>query len=138
MSCLFCRIVAGEIPAELVLQEAGALAFFDIQPLADGHVVVIPRTHAERVEELATTEIAALFQTVARLTGPLRRALDADAITIGINDGPASGQTIPHVHVHLVPRREGDGAGTIHTIFKMRGRRPVAEVGAAIRKALGG
>jgi len=138
MSCIFCRIVAGEIPAEIVARDEGAVAFLDIQPLADGHVVIVPRAHAARVEEMSAADAAALFRTVVRLVGPVRRALGADATTIGVNDGEASGQTIPHVHVHIVPRWQGDGAGTVHTIFPRRTKRTVAETAASIRKALGG
>jgi histidine triad (HIT) family protein len=137
MSCIFCRIVAGEIAAEVVARDAGAVAFLDVQPLAEGHVLVVPRTHVARLEELTPADADALFRTVVRLVGPVRRALDAEAATVGINDGPASGQTVPHVHVHIVPRWTGDGAGTIHTIFPRRTRRSLAEVGAAIRSALG-
>jgi histidine triad (HIT) family protein len=137
MSCIFCRIVAGEIPAEVVARDAGAVAFLDVQPLADGHVLVVPRTHVARLEEMATADAEALFRTVVRLVGPVRRALGAEATTVGVNDGAASGQTVPHVHVHIVPRWSGDGAGTIHTIFPRRTRRPLAEVAAAIRTALG-
>ena len=67
----------------------------------------------------------------------MRKALGADATTIGLNDGEASGQTIPHVHAHIVPRWKGDGAGTVHTIFPRKTKRTVADNAAAIRKALG-
>jgi histidine triad (HIT) family protein len=73
---------------------------------------------------------------VHRLAGPARDAVGAPGSTIGINNGEATGQTIPHVHVHIVPRHAGDGAGSVHTLFKAGPRRDVAEVGAAIRKAL--
>jgi len=138
MSCIFCRIVAGEIPAEVVAKDEGAVAFLDINPLADGHVVIVPRKHVALVEEMTADDAASLFRTVVRLVGPVRKALAADATTIGVNDGEASGQTIPHVHVHIVPRWKGDGAGTIHTIFPRKTKRTVAEAAAAIRKALGG
>ncbi|HLK10835.1 MAG TPA: HIT family protein [Candidatus Binatia bacterium] len=137
MSCIFCRIVAGEIPAEVVAHDAGAVAFLDVQPLADGHVLVVPRAHVARLEEMPAADADALFRTVVRLVGPVRRALGAEATTVGVNDGAASGQTVPHVHVHIVPRWTGDGAGTIHTIFPRTTRRTLAEVGAAIRGALG-
>jgi histidine triad (HIT) family protein len=67
----------------------------------------------------------------------VREALDAAGTTIGVNNGEATGQTIPHVHVHIVPRREGDGAGSIHTIFPRNVQRKLPEVGGAIRGALG-
>ncbi len=106
-SCIFCRIVGGEVPAEVVAREPEVVAFLDVQPLADGHVLIVPRAHVAAVEEL------------------------------GINNGAATGQTIPHVHVHIVPRWPDDGAGSIHTIFPRRTRRPLGEVAAAIRRVVG-
>ena len=137
MSCIFCRIVAGEIPAEVVARDAEAVAFLDVQPLADGHVLIVPRTHAPAIEDLTPAEVAGLFRLVTRLAGPVRTALGAEATTIGINNGEASGQTIPHVHVHIVPRRVGDGAGSIHTIFPRVVKQTLPVVGAAIRNQLG-
>jgi histidine triad (HIT) family protein len=88
------------------------------------------------VEDLEPAAAEALFRTVTRLAGPVRKALGAAGTTIGINNGEATGQTIPHVHVHIVPRWENDGAGTIHTIFPRHTQRTLPEVGAAIRRAL--
>jgi histidine triad (HIT) family protein len=136
MSCIFCRIVANEIPAEIVATEEHTVAFLDIAPLADGHTVIVPRRHVATIEEMEPREASALFAVVQRLAGPVRRALGAAGSTIGINNGPATGQTIPHVHVHIVPRWPDDGAGSVHTIFRAGARRPVAEVGKEIRKAL--
>jgi histidine triad (HIT) family protein len=137
MACIFCRIAAGEIAAEVVAQDEHTVAFLDITPLADGHTVVVPRAHVAVVEGLAAADADALFRAVRRLAGPVRTAVGAAGTTIGINDGAATGQTIPHVHVHIVPRWEGDGAGSVHTIFTHGTRRPIAEVGKEIRKALG-
>src|SRR5262245_7886109 len=137
MSCIFCRIVAGEIPAEAVARGDGSLAFLDVTPLADGHVLVVPVAHVGTVEDLVPTDADALFRAVRRLAGPVRAAVGAAGSTIGINNGAATGQTIPHVHVHIVPRWEKDGAGSVHTIFRAGARKPVAEVGAAIRRQLG-
>ncbi|MGH7319035.1 MAG: HIT family protein [Candidatus Rokuibacteriota bacterium] len=137
MRCIFCRIVAGEIPAEVVAREPEVVAFLDAQPLADGHVLVVPRAHVARVEDLKPADADALFRTVVRLAGPVREALGAAGTTIGINNGEATGQTIPHVHLHIVPRWPNDGAGTVHTIFPRNVKRKLPEVGAAIRKAIG-
>ena len=136
--CIFCRIVAGEIPAEIVWRDPEVVAFLDVQPLADGHVLVVPRAHAACVEDLEPTAADALFRAVVRLAGPVRVALGAAGTTIGINNGEATGQTIPHVHVHIVPRWPNDGAGTVHTIFPRNVKRKLPEVGAAIRKAVAG
>lgn len=136
-SCIFCRIASGEVKAEIVAREPGTVAFLDVSPLADGHVLVVPEGHVARVEDLGEDEAAALFRAVTRLAGPVRAAVGAAGSTIGINNGEATGQTVPHVHVHIVPRWEGDGATSVHGIFRAGPRRPVAEVGAAIRGALG-
>lgn len=135
MSCIFCRIAAGEIPGEVVASDARSVAFLDVNPLADGHVLVVPRTHVGTVERMAPEDAAAVFAMVHRLVGPARTAVGAAGTIIGINDGAATGQTVPHVHVHIVPRWDGDGGGSIHTIFRAGPRRPIAEIGAAIRQA---
>ena len=137
MPCLFCKIIQGEIPTEIVAREPGAVAFLDAQPLADGHVLVVPTTHAASIEELSPAQAADLFALVSRLSGVARGAVGADGTTIGVNDGAASGQTIPHVHVHIVPRRHGDGAGSVHSIFPPGSRMEVSRVAETIRGALG-
>jgi len=136
MSCIFCRIAGGAIPAEIVAREPGATAFLDNTPLADGHVLVVPDAHVARLEDLDEAASDTLFRTVARLAGTVRTALGAAGTTIGINNGDATGQTVPHVHVHIVPRWPGDGAGSIHSIFPRATRRDRAEVASAIRAQL--
>jgi histidine triad (HIT) family protein len=138
MSCIFCRIVAGEIPAEVVATDEGGVAFLDVQPLADGHTLVVPRAHVPSVEALHPAAADGLFRLVRRLADPVRRAVGAVGTTIGINNGEATGQTVPHVHVHIVPRWPDDGAGSIHTIFPRRTSRSLADVASAIRKATAG
>jgi len=136
MSCIFCRIIRGEIKAEVVAREPGALAFLDVTPLADGHVLVVPDAHVARIEDLSAADAAALFRAVTALAGPVRAAVAAAGSTIGINNGEATGQTVPHVHVHIVPRWPGDGAGSIHSIFTAKPRLSLPEVGSAIRARL--
>src|SRR2546427_2431584 len=137
MDCIFCRIVAGEIPAEVVAREPEVVAFLDTHPLADGHVLVVPRAHVALLEDLEPAAADALLRAVVRLARPVREALGAAGTTIGVNNGEATGQTIPHVHVHIVPRWPNDGAGSVHTIFPRNVERKLADVGAAIRKAIG-
>lgn len=138
MSCIFCRIVTGEIPAEVVACDAEGVAFLDVEPLADGHTLVVPRAHVATIEDLEPEAAGGLFRLVRTLADPVRRAVGATGTTIGINNGAATGQTVPHVHVHIVPRWPDDGAGSVHTIFPRRTSRPLPDVGAAIRKAAGG
>jgi len=136
MSCVFCRIVAGEIPGEVIAREPDSVAFLDVQPLADGHTLVVPRAHVGTIEALDDAAADDLFRLVRRLADPVRRAVGAAGTTIGVNNGEATGQTVPHVHVHIVPRWPNDGAGSVHTIFPRNTSRTLADVGAAIRKAI--
>ncbi|MFC5133673.1 MULTISPECIES: HIT family protein [Haloferacaceae] len=114
--CIFCSIVAGEIPARTVYETDEVLAFLDANPLARGHTLVIPKTHAGRVGDLDVDRTRALFDAVAELTPRVQEAVDADAANVGINDGEAAGQEVPHVHAHVIPRFEGDGGAPIHAV----------------------
>ncbi len=114
--CVFCSIVAGEIPARTVHETDDVLAFLDANPLAEGHTLVIPKEHARRVDDLDDDLASALFAAVTELTPRVQDAVDADAANVGINDGEASGQEVPHVHVHVIPRFEGDGGAPLHAV----------------------
>ncbi len=111
MECLFCKIVGKEIASYIVYENEETLAFLDIHPKAPGHVVVIPKPHVPSLTELPLPRIQPLFEAVQRVRKAIETRLHADACTIGINDGIASGQTVPHLHVHLIPRFKGDGGG---------------------------
>lgn len=117
MSCIFCKIAAGEIPSEKIVENARAFAFLDINPLARGHVLVVPKRHYERVGDMAPEDGAAVMDLTQQVARRVAKGLDAPGATIAINDGRAAGQEVPHVHVHVVPRHEGDGFGPIHKLF---------------------
>lgn len=114
--CIFCRIVAGDIPGRIVHETDHSIAFLDANPLAAGHTLVIPKQHYSRLHDVPDGEAAELFGSVHELAADVEAAVDADAVSIGINDGEAAGQEVPHTHVHLVPRFEGDGGGPFHAI----------------------
>jgi histidine triad (HIT) family protein len=139
--CIFCAIEAGEMPARTVYETDDVIAFLDVNPLSRGHTLVVPRAHHSRLAELPAATHGAVFGAVHELVPAVEAAVDADATTVGVNDGTAAGQEVPHVHVHLVPRFEGDGGGPIHTVA---GSRPdlsddeLDDVAAAIRDAGGG
>ncbi|MEE9585302.1 MAG: HIT family protein [Nitrososphaerales archaeon] len=118
--CVFCKIIKGEIPSYKLFEDGKTFAMLDRHPLTNGHTLVIPKTHTARVEELDSEDAKSLFATVQRIIGPILRSVDAEASTIGINDGPEAGQVVPHVHIHIVPRSGGDGGGTIHSIIGRR------------------
>ena len=119
--CIFCSIVDGEIPARTVHETDEVLAFLDANPLARGHTLVIPKVHARHLGDLGAGLADAVFDAVADLTPRVQGVVDADGANVGINDGAAAGQAVPHVHVHVVPRFEGDGGAPIHAIA---GERP--------------
>ncbi len=137
MSCLFCRIAAGEIPSEKVLENERAFAFLDIRPLQRGHVLVVPKRHHERFSDMTPEDAAAVMDLAQHVARRQSRALGAAGITIAVNDGRAAGQEVMHVHVHLVPRAETDGIGPVHALF--RGKTPtlrdgeLREIGAEMR-----
>ncbi len=121
--CIFCSIVAGAAPASVVWAEDDLLAFLDIYPLRVGHVLVIPRTHAERLSEVPSGVRAHLFDVANEIGEALRAgSLPCDDVNIVVNDGRAANQTVPHVHVHVVPRRRGD----LPRLLAALARRPLA------------
>lgn len=116
MTCLFCSIVDGRVKSEVVYEDDNVLAFLDIRPSAPGHTLLIPKVHVARIEDLTPNQAVALFKTLHRIVGPIREAVSSDATTIGINNGSGSGQEIPHVHIHVIPRRRGDRGGIIQQL----------------------
>lgn len=115
--CIFCRIVDGEIPSHTVYEDDAVMAFLDANPLARGHTLIIPKAHHPTTDGLPEAVGAAIGRSIARLTPAVERAVDADASTIGINNGEAAGQEVDHMHAHVIPRTEGDGGGTIHSVM---------------------
>jgi histidine triad (HIT) family protein len=107
-SCLFCRIVAGELPATIVDEDARTLAFMDINPATRGHALVIPRAHAMDLHELEQADLEACAIAAQRLAGRMRARLGADGINLINSCGAAAWQTVFHFHVHVVPRYVGD------------------------------
>lgn len=113
---IFERIVDGEIPARVVHETETTLAFLDASPLAPGHTLVIPKEPHERLRDAPEDVAADVFAVVRELAPRIEDAVEADAVNVGINDGPEAGQEVPHLHVHIVPRFEGDGGRPIHAV----------------------
>ncbi len=120
--CVFCRIIKGELPAFKVYEDERTLAFLDVNPSAPGHTLIIPKAHIARVEDLSYEDAAALFRALHVLIGRIQEAVDSPASTIGINNGRESGQEIPHVHIHIIPRSKGDRGGIVQGIARGHGR----------------
>jgi histidine triad (HIT) family protein len=121
-SCIFCRIVRGEIPAYRVYEDERALAFLDINPSAPGHTLIIPKAHVARVEDLSQEDAEALFRALHTLVRGIQEATEAPASSVGINNGPESGQEVPHVHIHVIPRKRGDRGGIMQGLVSTTGR----------------
>ncbi len=115
MDCIFCKITAGEIPAKIISETKHSIAFMDAFPLTKGHSLVIPKKHYEKIQDMPSEENSELFETVRRTIAKV------DSITgatlLAVHNGKESGQEIPHVHVHLIPRSADDGAGPVHSMF---------------------
>jgi len=105
--CLFCRIVAGEEPAHVVLDEPGCVAFLDARPLFHGHTLLVPRDHHETLWDLPEAEVGPLFATARRLSVAVRDAMGAQGAFVAMNN--VVSQSVPHLHVHVVPRVRKDG-----------------------------
>jgi len=114
--CIFCSIVDGDIPARTVYEDADVLAFLDANPLAPGHTLVIPKDHHAKLADVPPEPGEMLFAAIHYLTPHVEAVVDADATTVGFNNGEAAGQEVPHVHGHIIPRFEGDGGSPIHAV----------------------
>jgi len=109
MDCIFCKIINGEIPAVKVLDEELVVAFMDISPSSKGHMLVVPKNHAENIFEIPESDLATLIKAVKKCAGAAKDVLRADGVTILQLNGKASDQIVPHLHIHVIPRWENDG-----------------------------
>ena len=107
MACIFCEIIAGSKPAHRVLETDAVVAFLDARPLFKGHTLVVPRAHVETLADLPQEQLEPLFRQVQRVTLAVERGLGADGTFVANNNKVS--QSVPHLHVHVIPRRKGDG-----------------------------
>jgi histidine triad (HIT) family protein len=108
MSCVFCAIVAGEAPAIRIYEDDGYLAILDIRPFTRGHTLVVPKRHTVDLTDTPSETLADMVAIGQRIAKAARSTELADATNIGINDGPAAFQRVLHIHLHVLPRRNGD------------------------------
>jgi histidine triad (HIT) family protein len=116
--CIFCAIASGNVPSASLYEDGRVFAFLDIHPLAAGHALVVPKKHAAKLEDASPEDRHAMMDAAALLAPILGRETGSKDCTIAINNGPEAGQEVPHVHVHIVPRRGDDAAGPVHAMFK--------------------
>lgn len=127
-NCIFCKIIKGEVPNDTVYEDETVLAFLDIFPHTKGHTVVVPKHHIETYFDLSNDEMNKLSAGIKKAMEKIHTLLKPDGFNVGWNQSPAGGQVVPHLHIHIMPRYEGDGGGSMHSIIKNPGDLSVGEV----------
>ncbi|HOK47669.1 MAG TPA: HIT family protein [Bryobacteraceae bacterium] len=135
MSCNFCEIAGGRLAAEIVLEDEASIAFLDHRPLFPGHVLLTPRQHFETLADLPDDLLAPLFANARLLSRAVEAGLGAEGSFVAINNKVS--QSVPHLHIHIVPRRRKDGLrGFFWPRTKYRDERDAAEVAGTLRAAI--
>ena len=136
-ACIFCRVASGELPGNIVHRDDRVVAFLDRSPLFLGHTLVVPIEHVATLDDLPPALVGPLFEVVRRTSIAVQRALGADGSFVAANTRIS--QSVPHVHVHVVPRHEGDGFFSPRPIWKRRSYASAADAAdhaSRIRAAL--
>ena len=134
--CLFCRVVAGEVPADVVSDSPDAFAFLDHRPVFKGHTIVVPRVHVVTLTDLPAPAVGPFFTEVQRVTRAVVDGLDADGSFVAMNN--VVSQSVAHLHVHVIPRRRKDGLrGFFWPRVKYTDAAESADYAARIASALG-
>ncbi|MEP6893223.1 MAG: HIT family protein [Gaiellaceae bacterium] len=136
-TCIFCDIAAGDVPANVMHRDDRIVAFLDRSPLFLGHTLVVPVQHVATLDDLGRDLVGPLFEVVRRTSVAIQRALGADGTFVAANTRVS--QSVAHVHIHVVPRRTGDGLFSPRVIWKRRAYRndtEAAEYAEKIRTAL--
>jgi histidine triad (HIT) family protein len=134
MECIFCKIVSGEIPAVKVLDEELVVAFMDINPSSKGHMLVVPKNHAENIFEIPESDLATLIKAVKKCAVAAKDVLRAEGVTILQLNGKASDQIVPHLHIHVIPRWENDGLSVSTWEMKPGDMEEIQDIARKIRE----
>ena len=118
--CIFCKIALKKIKTNIIIENDKAMAFLDAFPLSKGHTLVIPKAHYSKIQELDENSSQSVFNLVWKISNPIEKATGVNSTTIAIHNGKEAGQEIPHVHIHVIPRKRGDGAGPVHSMFRSK------------------
>lgn len=133
--CLFCKIVAGEIPVTKIYEDEVVLAFLDIGPISDGHTLVIPRQHFEKLHDCPSEILAQIAARLGKISGAVAAAMKSDDYNVLCNNGRAAGQVIEHLHFHIISRSAGDGLFSRWPSYEYQAGK-IESIGARIRKNL--
>ena len=112
--CIFCKIIAKEIPSYIVYEDEYTLAFLDIFGATDGHTMVIPKKHGATIHDFSAEDLRCVFSSVQKVSAGIEKAFTTSILSIGINHGEPAG--VKHLHVHIMPRYEGDNGGIMQTL----------------------
>jgi len=133
VDCIFCKMVAGEMPAEKIYEDEIVLAFLDIGPVSDGHTLVIPKQHFERLHDCPAELLGEVACRLRRIAEAIAGAMESDGYNLLCNNGRAAGQLVEHLHFHIIPRNMGDGVFDRWASYRYPEGR-IAAIGEAIRK----
>ena len=133
--CVFCKMVAGEIPVTKVYEDEAVLAFLDIGPLSDGHTLVVPKRHCTRIHACEPNVLADVGARLGRIAQAIATAMKADGYNVLSNNGSAAGQVVDHLHFHIIPRRTGDKVFTEWPSYEYE-QGQIEEIAARIRRNL--
>lgn len=133
--CIFCQILKGEQESERVYEDRSVLAILDIRPSAPGHTLVVPKEHVGTISDLSEQMVGAVFSAVKEVIWRLEKGLDPDGFNVGWNHGKAAGQGVPHLHVHVIPRYEGDKGGRVEAVVRNEPEEEISTIAQKIRSA---
>lgn len=131
--CPFCKIINGEQESEKVYEDRDVLAILDINPSTPGHTLVIPKKHASTVHDLSNDIMSSLFGAVEKVMRRIGEGLDPDGFNVGWNHGKIAGQAVPHLHIHVLPRFEGDKGGPVQAVVRNEPEGDLSSIAAKIR-----
>jgi len=134
MNCLFCDILDGKRDAHFLYEDDSHVAFLDKYPIDVGHSLVLPRKHHEKITDMAPEDVGTVFTLVPKIAKAILEANNADAFSIGQNNGIAAKQIIPHVHIHIIPRY--NSKGTVWTKRQISNDDELSELAKKIRSSL--
>jgi len=136
--CIFCRIAGKDISSEIVYEDDHVVSFLDINPISPGHTVVVPKKHFSTIFDLADGDVAGLFVAVRNTMKAIEAGLKPAGFNYGANHGRVAGQAIDHLHIHILPRFENDGGGSMHSIVRNPPKQQSLEEVAGLIRGAGG
>ncbi len=128
MECIFCSIAKKEIQTKVVYEDDIAIGVLDIHPRAPGHVVLFPKNHVHSILDVQSGQIGPLFEGVQQVTDLLKRKINPEGFTVGINHGEVAGQEIAHLHIHVIPRWKNDGGSSIQSVVQNISKKSLDEI----------